>query len=59
MKELKCTLPESVRREKRCKCKGCKGCGWEKSERDQRAEYLKKHGLTQGKDGLYRLVMDD
>ena len=36
----------------------CKHCGWEKSERERRKAYMKKHGfscLTLCEDGIWRL----
>ena len=38
----------------------CKHCGWEKSERERRKAYMKKHGylgLEKCEDGLRRMVI--
>lgn len=35
----------------------CGHCGWNKEEAYRRSRYMKRAGLTKGKDNLWRLVL--
>ncbi len=57
-KEYVCILGGKPRKNNKCKPWECESCGWEKSERKRRKQYMAAHGingLTLCEDGIRRL----
>lgn len=53
----KCLLGINPENSPKCVPQECRTCGWNSREAELRRAYLKAHGLTLCKDGLWRLVI--
>ena len=52
---MKCLLSGAIRNESKCDPQKCRTCGWNAQVDFDLRQYRKQHGLTKGKDGLWRL----